>query len=404
MRGLLKRIMVMAILAVLVFCDLARPMQTEAASKEYRAFWFAFYDYDDYRSSYSRRNEETFRTYFAKVCNNGKKRGMNRVLVHVRPFGDAMYRSRYFPWSACISGKQGRNPGYDPLKIMVEVAHSKGLKIEAWINPYRVASGTTNYGKLSPKNPARIWHNTSGKQRNVLAYNGALYYNPSKKEVRTLIVRGVKEIVRNYNVDGIHMDDYFYPSFSQGNVRTAFDGPEYRKSAFRKAGKSVAQYRRHQVNILVRRLHSAVKSIRPSCTFGISPAGSIENLVSPYSYYVDINTWLNSKSYVDYICPQIYWGFKHPYAKYDRVLNQWARKARSHKVKLYVGIGVYKAGYNTGASSAERSEWRNNTNLLKNMVLYGRKHGARGFAFFDYSDLVGRPGRKAVAKLVKVLK
>ena len=137
---------------------------------------------------------------------------MNSIIVHVRPCGDGMYKSKYVPWSKCISGKQGKNPGYDPLKIMTQVAHANGMKIEAWINPYRVASGSTNYKKLSTKNPARKWHNKKKTRRNVLAYKGSLYYNPAKAQVRNLIVNGVKEIVENYDVDGIHMDCLLYTS------------------------------------------------------------------------------------------------------------------------------------------------------------------------------------------------
>ncbi len=379
------------------------PLQVEAASSEYRAFWFSFYDYTAYRKKYGSPGAATFRSYFDQVCKNGKNRGMNCVIVHVRAFADAMYRSRYFPWSEHISGKQGRNPGFDPLAIMVSVAHSNGLRIEAWINPYRVAYHT-KFSRLSKNNPARKWRASKKKKRNVLVYNGAIYFNPAKKEVRDLIVNGVREIVRNYNVDGIHMDDYFYPSFSSGNVRKAFDAPEYKKSVYKRKGYTIARYRRTMVNYLVKRVHAAVKSTRSSCTFGISPAGYMDNLTSPYQYYVDINTWVNSSLYVDYICPQIYWGFKHPSAKFDKMVNQWVSKCRSGRVKLYIGIAVYKAGHNIGAGSAERKEWRSDSTILRREVTYARSRGAKGFAFFDYSDLVSSTSRKAVNQLKTVLK
>lgn len=357
-------------------------VETMAKADEYKAFWFSYYDYDAYRAKYKKRNASTFKKYFTQVVKKGKSIGMNCVIVHVRPFGDAMYKSKYFPWSKCISGKQGKNPGYDPLKIMTSVAHANGMKIEAWINPYRVAAGSANYNKLSSKNPARKWHKNKKTRRNVLAYKGSLYYNPAKAQVRKLIVNGVKEIVQNYDVDGIHMDDYFYPTFSSSNVN----------------------FRRQQVNILVKDIHGAVKAINPNVTFGISPAGNIDNLTSRYSYYVDINKWLNSSDYVDYICPQIYWGFKHPYAKFDKVTNRWMKAAKSKKVKVYIGIAVYRAGHNTGAGSRERREWKSDANVLKKQVQYARKKGCDGFAFFDYQDLKSRTSAKAVKRLKKVLK
>lgn len=382
----------------------AQTEQTTVNTDEYKAFWFSYYDYTAYRAKYKKRNATTFKKYFTQAVKRGKSLGMNCIIVHVRPFGDAMYKSKYFPWSKCISGKQGKNPGYDPLKIMTQVAHANGMKIEAWINPYRVASGSTNYKKLSTKNPARKWHNKKKTRRNVLAYKGSLYYNPAKAQVRNLIVNGVKEIVENYDVDGIHMDDYFYPAFSSSNVNSAFDAKEYRASTMAKGKQNIVSFRREQVNMLVKAIHSAVKSIDPSVTFGISPAGNIDNLTSRYSYYVDINKWLNSSDYVDYICPQIYWGFKHPYAKFDRVTNRWMNAAKSKKVKVYIGIAVYRAGHNIGAGSAERREWRSDANILKKQVQYARKKGCDGFAFFDYQDLKSKKSAKAVKQLKKVLK
>ena len=382
----------------------AQTEQTTANTDEYKAFWFSYYDYTAYRAKYKKRNATTFKKYFTQAVKKGKSLGMNCIIVHVRPFGDAMYKSKYFPWSKCISGKQGKNPGYDPLKIMTQVAHANGMKIEAWINPYRVASGSTNYKKLSTKNPARKWHNKKKTRRNVLAYKGSLYYNPAKAQVRNLIVNGVKEIVENYDVDGIHMDDYFYPAFSSSNVNSAFDAKEYRASTMAKGKQNIVSFRREQVNMLVKAIHSAVKSIDPSVTFGISPAGNIDNLTSRYSYYVDINKWLNSSDYVDYICPQIYWGFKHPYAKFDRVTDRWMNAAKSKKVKVYIGIAVYRAGHNIGAGSAERREWRSDANILKKQVQYARKKGCDGFAFFDYQDLKSKNSAKAVKQLKKVLK
>ena len=338
--------------------------------EEYKAFWFSFYDYDSYRAKYKKRTAENFRTYFTGVVKKGKSLGMNRVIVQVRPFGDAIYKSKYFPWSKYISGKQGRNPGFDPLK----------------------------------NNQARKWHAKKSTRRNVLSYGGSLYYNPSKKAVRTLITNGVKEIVQNYDVDGIHMDDYFYPSFTKRNVKKAFDAKEYNKSSYKKKKKSIYTYRRAQVNTLVKQMKKAVKSVDPNVSYGISPAGNIDNLTSKYSYYVDIYKWLNSTEYVDYICPQVYWGFKHPTAKFNKVTDRWIKAAKSKKVKLYIGIAVYRAGHNVGQNRAERKEWKSDTKVLKKQVQYAREKHVDGFAFFDYQDLKSKTSAKAVNQLKTVLK
>jgi len=385
------------------YCPSEVAAASASGSKEYRAFWFAFYDYDAFRKSHG-NSASSFQKYFTGVIKKGKKLGMNTIIVHVRPFSDAIYRSSYFPWSESISGKQGRNPGYDPLKIMVKIAHKYNIRIEAWINPYRVTSGSTNFKKLSKKNPARKWHYQKGKKRNVLSYRGSLYYNPARADVRNLIVKGAVEIVKKYDVDGIHMDDYFYPSFSRGNVNKAFDAKEYKKSREKKAGKSIAVFRRHQVNLLIRQMYKAIKKANPKATFGISPAGDPSELSSRYAHYVDYKTWMRSSGYIDYICPQIYWGFRHSYCKFDRITNQWVSAAKRSKVKLYIGIAVYKAGHSVGSNSREKKEWKKDANVLKKQIKYGRKRKVDGFAFFDYSDLVSKSSRKAVTRLKKVLK
>ncbi len=399
---IMKQLLVFAVVLTLcsgLYIGKKQISAADLSSKEYRAVWFCYDDFSQYRSSVKSNNKASFKAYFTKVVKNAKSLGMNTIIVQVRPFGDAIYKSSYFPWSKYISGKQGKSPGYDPLKIMVTVAHNNNMKIEAWINPYRVTSGTTSYASLSQNNQARKWHSTKGKKRTVLAYGGSLYYNPSRIAVRNLIARGVKEIVKNYAVDGIHMDDYFYPSFSSGNVNSAFDAKEYNKSAAKKNGVSIARYRRDQVNLLVKQIHDTVKSVNPNVTFGISPAGELSNLRSDYSYYVDVDTWVKSSSYVDYLTPQIYWGFKHPTARFDKVMKQWSKLTANSPVKLYVGIAAYKVRSNAGIGR-EKAEWKTDTTILKKEVVYARKYGAKGFAFFDYADMI-RPKNKTVMKKLK---
>ena len=405
---LMKKKLLTYVLAAAILLSCLTPattVQTDAAGKEYKGVWFAFYDYDSYLSSYSKNTAANFTKFFDKVLDNCKAKGFNTILVHVRAFGDAFYKSAYFPTSACIAGKQGKVLSYDPLKIMVTEAHKKGMKIEAWINPYRVATNTS-YSSLSARNQARKWHNSSKAttRRNVLSYGGKLYYNPAKKAVRTLIINGVKEIVTNYDIDGIHMDDYFYPSFSSSNYASAFDAKEYKASLDKRNGMSIENYRRKQVNLLVSGINSAIKAIDKSVTFGISPAGEIDNLTSKYSYYVDIKTWTKSKKYVDYIAPQIYWGFFHRTAKFDKVLNRWKKITDQSKVKLYVGLPAYKMGYpSAGTTSKEKTELKT-ANTLTRMITYGRNKKVNGFVVFDYSDIIRSSAKKYIKSMTSTFK
>lgn len=361
---------------------------TATRNGELKAMWISYLEFEAYLNTYT-PNKTNFTKFITHLYDQCAANNMNAVIVHVRPFGDAIYDSSYFPWSKYISGKQGKNPGYDPLTIMVNEAHKRNLEFHAWLNPYRV-SFSTSYTSLSSDNPARKWHNSSSTSRNVLSFGGKLYYNPSKKEVQKLIINGVKEIVTNYKVDGIHFDDYFYPSFSSSNVKTSFDATEYNayKKARESAGKSyqsIYNWRRANVNSLVSGVYSAVKSINKGVEFGISPAGNIDNLKSNYSYYVDIDTWFNHTGYVDYIMPQIYWGFTHKTAAYDKVLTRWINLNKKGIVDLYVGIGVYKVGMAKSSAYSDWKEWQQDSSVLKDQITYARKTGkVKGFGFFSY--------------------
>ncbi len=404
-------ILITAIIAVSPVEGTFAKAKKKQTDEEFRAVWIAYYDFDKSKN-YSK---EDFTSYIQEMFDNVKNMGMNAVMVHVRPFGDAMYKSKYYPWSYYASGEQGKDPGYDPLQIMVEQAHAKKLQIHAWINPYRVST-TWNYGtdvtKLSKKNPARKWltNKKTKDDRYVLSFGGALYYNPSVKKVRTLIVNGVKEIVNNYDVDGIHLDDYFYPALGN-DYENLFDAPEYGKYVAKQAKKgktamSVADWRRNNVNILVRSLYSAVKELDPKAAFGISPGGYIDYLKDDTRWYVDYETWMGNEGYIDYICPQLYWTFntKNIYPYYE-TLEKWLAARTLETVKVYVGLPAYKLNEDVKISSINKnidSEFYNQF-LLADYVTYGRRTGGvAGYIFFDYADMIKEKNRTAVENLKEI--
>ena len=381
----------------------ATTQTTAQETTERKAVWISYIDLGA-KEQQKKKTKAQFTKLITKMFTNVKNMGMNTVVVHVRPYSDALYASSYYPWSAVVSGKQGKNPNYDPLEIMVEKAHSMDLKIEAWINPYRVTTNSTSISKLSKDNPARKWYSKASTKRNVLIYNGQIYYNPAKPAVRKLIVNGVKEIVENYEVDAIHFDDYFYPTFSSSNYKTAFDAREYNAyvKAQKKAGKnykSIENWRRNNVNLLVQQVYETVHAAKEDVEFGISPAGNIDNLKSKYSYYVDIDKWLSQEGYVDYICPQIYWGFENGQYSYDKVLKRWTSANKKGTVKLYVGLAMYRT------SAFSSSEWRNKKNIMKRSVSYGRKTGkVDGYYFFSYNSFYEKAASKEKKNLLAELK
>ncbi len=333
---------------------------------ETRAIWISYLELN---SMLAGGNKAAFVNNFKTACENVKNLNLNTVIVHVRPFSDALYKSDYFPWSHIINGVQGTNPGFDPLEEMVKIAHNAGLKIEAWINPYRIR--TSNMA-LSNDNPAVKW----AASDYVVSVGNNKYYNPAYSEVQDLIVNGVVEIVRNYDVDGIHFDDYFYPDPDED-----FDKLAYQTLG---NGQTLGDFRRNNVTTLIRKVYNAVKNVNPSVTFGISPQGN--NTINYNQQYVDVKTIVRN-GYIDYLCPQIYYGFEHGLSPFDKTVEEFNGYVKGTNVKLYVGMAAYKIGNVDNWAGSGKNEWLTTTDILKRQVLETRKNNnCKGFFLYTYSS------------------
>jgi len=258
--------------------------------------------------------------------------GINTVVFQVRPCGDALYESEINPWSEYLTGEQGKDPGYDPLEYAIKEAHKRGMSLHAWLNPYRVTmKGNADLNKLADNNPAKEnpdW---------LIEYEGMITYNPEIDEVKELIRDTVKEIVRNYEVDGIHFDDYFYPS---NYPLTQGDG-----------NGSQANERREHVNEMIKMVSETIERYGDDVEFGVSPMGIWKNDIidgyeikgsqSYYTVFCDTVKWIN-EGWVDYVVPQIYWEDGHKTASYSKVAKWWNNIVEGTGVKLYIGEGIYK--------------------------------------------------------------
>ena len=368
-------------------------------SGEMRGVWVSYLDWNGWA-----KDEAGYKKAMDQTLDLCVQKGLNAVFLQVRPDGDAMYPSQYFPWSKFASGKQGKNPGYDPLAYAVQAAHQRGLQLHAWINPYRITGYLNRYSDLCASNPAIAWakDGDSSNDRWVLCQNGEYYYNPAIPQVRQLIIDGVKEIVTNYEVDGIHFDDYFYPNLDDSKAETWFDYPEYQASG---TSLSVAAWRRNNVNELVRGVYSAVKSIRPQALFGISPEGYLQNLRKDTRQFTDVDAWMTQSGYVDYLMPQIYWGFEAKqngqaagYA-FANCLNEWMTLKKKGNVKLYVGLALYKTGTDA-VDGNEVPEWQRYHDIMKREVQAGRATGqVSGYCFYDLSSLTRAAAAEEVANV-----
>ena len=325
---------------------------------------------------------------------------MNTVIVQIRPKSDALYKSSINPWSEYLTGTQGKDPGYDPLVFLIDEAHKRGMEFHAWLNPYRITTSGTDTSKLASNNPAVL--HPDWVVKHSISNGEALIYNPGLPEVRQYIVDTVKEIVTNYNVDGIHFDDYFYPNLDDSKAETWFDYPEYQAGG---TSLSVAAWRRNNVNELVRGVYSAVKSIRPQALFGISPEGYLQNLRKDTRQFTDVDAWMTQSGYVDYLMPQIYWGFEAKqngqaagYA-FANCLNEWVTLKKEGNVKLYIGLALYKTGTDA-VDGNEVPEWQRYHDIMKREVQAGRATGqVSGYCFYDLSSLTRASAAEEVANV-----
>ena len=337
---------------------------------EWRAVWISYLEWAllDFSTA------DTFRAGCAQMLDDCAGLGLNTVLAQVRPFGDALYESSLFPWSHLCTGAQGQAPGFDPLDVLITEAHARGLSLEAWINPYRLKSsaamppsiGETNLMHTHPE-----WCCTVGE---------GVYLNPAIPEAAAYVVQGVAELVERYAVDGIHFDDYFYPT-----TEASLDAAQFAASG----EKDLAAWRQQNVTSLVKAAHDAVKAADPTLRFGVSPQGNPENDLA--TQYSDIYTWLTASgadAVVDYLCPQVYWGYGYQLQSgstrfaFENIVPEWLGMARAGDVALYFGLGAYRIGDGDGGNyDHAQDQWQTGHNLA-DMVTTLRGAGADGFGLY----------------------
>ncbi len=344
---------------------------TKPSGEEYRAVWISYLEWQSADFS----SEDAFRAQMGSWFDQYAAMGLNTVLAQVRPFGDALYPSAIFPWSSVCTGTQGLDPGFDPLAVLVEEAHARGLRLEAWLNPYRLALNDTVPGAFSADNLATV-HPEWVKQA-----AGGQYLDPSRQDVRDCIAAGVQEILDGYAVDGIHLDDYFYPTTDE-----AFDAAEYAAAG---TNLSLEDWRRENVNALVRQLYQLVHAggrTAGAVPLGISPQGNNDNNYA--QQYSDAALWLSTPGYIDYAMPQVYWGYGYTTGSgstrfaFENITAEWLALPRAEGVALYFGLGAYRIGDGDGGNyDHAQDQWQTGRNLA-DMVTTLRGAGADGFGLY----------------------
>lgn len=281
--------------------------------------------------------EKKMKDYLTNMLDELKRANVNAIIFQVRVEGDALYNSQNEPWSRYLTGTQGKNPGWDPLEFMVAQAHARSMELHAWINPYRAKTkGTRALSEL---------HQVGLHPERFIRYDSQLFFNPSLQANRDWICKIVKDIVSRYDVDGLHIDDYFYP-YPVGGKK--FEDDEF----FRRDSRGFTDkgdWRRDNVNLLIRQMHKTVRETKPWVKFGVSPFGIYRNVASSptgsntkglQSYddlYADVLHWID-KGWVDYCIPQVYWEIGHTAADYETLVKWWAENAAARP--LYIGQDV----------------------------------------------------------------
>ena len=339
----------------------SKPSQVKPAEKtEMRAVWISFLEY---QSILKNKSESQFKSSVKKYFDNCVSLGLNTVIVHARSHGDAFYKSGYFPASVDFTGKRQDRFPFDPLEIMVKEAHARGLKIEAWVNPYRANRLTEQF---SENDPVKKWLGTD----KVFAHGEYYYFNPGEPEVRRLVLNGIIELVENYDIDGIHFDDYFYPT-----TDSSVDKNTYAKYG---AGRTLKKFRTDSVNELVKTVYNEIKK-RKNITFGISPQGNIDNCIN--FNYADVRLWGSTAGYVDYLAPQLYWDYGQGSLPYETALANWKKTVTSPSVKLITGHAAYRVAENGTGGWASGDILKRQVSDARGAANYG------GFIMFRYDHL-----------------
>ncbi len=374
----MKSKIISLILIYLVFLTACAPTKTsdikdytKVEYNELRAVWISYYDYD-----FSQDNEDTVKSKIDKMFENIESLNLNTVFIHIRANADALYKSNIFPFFESVQNLMTTSPNFDILEYMTQCAHKRNIKIHAWINPFRISNKFSSAEELPDGHIAKEWYEDGNKDNAVISFGEKLYFNPAVTRVQKLIIDGVREVIENYNIDGIHFDDYFYPecdeTFDEQNYKAYSESTAYPLSLY--------EWRSANISTIV----SAVKNLakQNDILFGISPSAHIDGDYITKNGYADIKKWLQSDDYIDYIIPQIYWGFDYPVReyRYENMLKKWCSLERNKSVKLYIGLAAYKIGV-----VDQNDEWTKNTDILKRQILSLRKKDIRGFSLFSYS-------------------
>lgn len=355
------------LLIVSLLCSILSGCGNKA--NETRATWISYIDYTEILWG---KDEEEYKKEVAQMMENLTDIKVNTIYVHASAFTDAYYPSSIYPTAQYVTGKIGDNLEFDPFGILLEEAKSLGLSVEAWINPLRSLT-QKQMNEVPNHNILKQW--VLNQDSSLVFFKDRWYLNPASEEAQDTIVSVVCELLEKYDLDGIHMDDYFYPD----GVTDDFDSTDYKNLG---NGRTLSQFRKDNVNQLIEKISRAIKSVDKNCRFTISPAGNIQ--YSSESIYGDVAYWIKNE-WIDQVIPQIYFGYEHEVLPYEQCLKQWESLVDGTSVKLVPGLAVYKINTQDAYAKSGSQEWINSSQILSRQVKDARKAvNYQGYALYSY--------------------
>ncbi len=358
--------------------------ESSSPKREFRGVWIATVVNIDWPSKPGLTTQQQ-KDELVKILDQHHKEGINAIMFQIRPATDAFYAKSFEPWSQYLNGKQGQAPFpfYDPLKFAIEECHKRGMELHAWFNPYRA----TFDGK---EENIILDHITKRKPEWFFKYDGKKLFNPGLPEVRAYINKIILNVVDNYDIDGVHFDDYFYPYEVRGQV---IDDAEA-FILYNNGIKNIKDWRRYNVNELIHQLSDSIHAHKKYVKFGISPFGIWKNKAqdpdgsetaggdSYYGLYADSKKWVQ-EGWVDYINPQIYWSFETKAAPYDKLVDWWSNNSFGRH--LYIGQGAYRI------NASKDLSWKSPTQFTR-QISYNRLNSrVQGSVFFSSKSLTNNP-------------
>ncbi|MDR1090664.1 MAG: family 10 glycosylhydrolase [Prevotella sp.] len=324
-----------------------------------------------------------------------KAYNMNTIIFQIRPTADAFYKSEFEPYSHWLTGVQGQDPGYDPLRFTVDECHKRGLNIHVWLNPYRINNDTVGYNTYAKD------HIINKHPEWVINYGKAKYFDPGLAEVRQFTCNVVKDIVNNYDIDAIHMDDYFYPyKIAKQEFPDSITFAKYPRGF-----KDKEDWRRNNVNLIIKEINETIKSVKPWVEFGISPfaiwrnktedpRGSDTKAMTNYDgLYADILLW-QEKGWIDYVLPQLYFNIGYEIADYAILADWWSKY--NYGANVYAGLAPYRV-----SKQAKQKEWHNSKELIRQIKRNMSDPNIKGEIYFSAKSLFNKPEVKLEKQLTK---